>query len=239
MDEILNVILIKIKNIDGNDIEIQFNLQDSEYTLENLKEYILINFYLEEQYKPSLENIIIKIKEFEIGEIFENVPLLEILKSFNTNQLVVKCKFKKEKMNNDSDISSSNDHYKNKQIIIKNIEKEIHNKMNFYQGLVKENNETEKLIKTKKIIYDKKKEEFLNKKDELNIYIDKIIRYKLLEKKAMDLINENQKLVGKIVCQKIEIEHKEKEQFELERKMKELIKSKEKETDLIKKYLKK
>ncbi len=236
MDEILNVILIKIKNIDGNDIEIQFNLQDSEYTLENLKEYILISFYLEEQYKPTLENIIIKIKDFEIGEIFENVPLLDILKSFNTNQLIVKCKFKNEKMSEDSDNVVKE--YMNNQSLIKNLEKEIHNKMNFYEGLVKENNETEQLIKTKKNIYDKKKEEFLNKKDELNIYIEKIIRYKLLEKKAMDLINENQKLVGKIVCQKIEIEHKEKEQFELERKMKELIKSKEKETDLIKKYLK-
>ena len=238
MDEIsLNVILIKIKNLNGNDLEIQFNLHDTDYTIENLKEYILINFYLEEQYKPSLENIIIKIKEFEIGEIFENVPLLDILKSFNTNQLIVKCKFKNEKMSEDSDNVVKE--YMNNQSLIKNLEKEIHNKMNFYEGLVKENNETEQLIKTKKNIYDKKKEEFLNKKDELNIYIEKIIRYKLLEKKAMDLINENQKLVGKIVCQKVEIEHKEKEQFELERKMKELIKSKEKETDLIKKYLKK
>ena len=237
MDEILNVILIKIKNVYGNDIEIQFNLHDTEYTIENLKEYILINFYLEEHYKPTLENIIVKIKEFEIGEIFENVPLLDILKSFNTNQLIVKCKFKNEKMSEDSDNVVKE--YMNNQSLIKNLEKEIHNKMNFYEGLVKENNETEQLIKTKKNIYDKKKEEFLNKKDELNIYIEKIIRYKLLEKKAMDLINENQKLVGKIVCQKVEIEHKEKEQFELERKMKELIKSKEKETDLIKKYLKK
>ena len=237
MDEILNVILIKIKNIDGNDIEIQFNLQDSEYTLENLKEYILINFYLEEQYKPTLENIIIKIKDFEIGEIFENVPLLDILKSFNTNHLTIKCKYKNEKMSDDSDNSSN--YTNNNQNLIKKIEKEIQNKMKFYEGLVKENNETEQLIKTKQILYDKKKEEFFNKKDELNIYIEKIIRYKKKKKKAMDLINENQKLVGKIVCQKVEIEHKEKEQFELERKMKELIKSKEKETDLIKKYLKK
>ena len=45
----LNIINIKIKNVDGNDFEIEFNLIDTEYTIENLKEYILINFFIDEK----------------------------------------------------------------------------------------------------------------------------------------------------------------------------------------------
>ena len=96
----------------------------------------------------------------------------------------------------------------------------------------------DKLIKTKKNIYDKKLEEFLNKKDELNVYIDKIIECKILQKKSLDLVVGDQKLVGKMICQKVEIEHKEKEKVELEKKMKELKKTKEKENDLMNQYLK-
>ena len=55
----------------------------------------------------------------------------------------------------------------------------------------------DKLIKTKKNIYDKKLEEFLNKKDELNVYIDKIIGCKIIQKKSLDLL-----LIIKI-CQKV------------------------------------
>ena len=47
----LNIINIKIKNVDGNDFEIEFNLIDTEYTIENLKEYILINFFIDEKKK--------------------------------------------------------------------------------------------------------------------------------------------------------------------------------------------
>lgn len=236
----LNIINIKIKNVDGNDFEIEFNLIDTEYTIENLKEYILINFFIDEKKnnKPTIKNVILYIKEFEIGDIFDNVHLLEIIKSFNTNKLIIKYfpDFDNYSLTEEDEYSlNNNESPKN---IIKTIEKEIDEKINFYQGLIKANDEMDKLIKTKKNIYDKKLEEFLNKKDELNVYIDKIIECKILQKKSLDLIIDNQKLVGKMICQKVEIEHKEKEKVELEKKMKELKKTKEKENDLMNQYLK-
>ena len=164
--------------------------------------------------------------------------LLEIVKSFNTNKLIIKYfpDFDNYSLTEEDEYSLNNN--ENPKNIIKTIEKEIDEKINFYQGLIKANDEMDKLIKTKKNIYDKKLEEFLNKKDELNVYIDKIIECKILQKKSLDLIIDNQKLVGKMICQKVEIEHKEKEKVELEKKMKELKKTKEKENDLMNQYLK-